>query len=231
MRIPVVGPVAGVAGERAGRKDDQDEAPFTAVLAANDAQGAPHSDIAVAALSQEMTALRAQLAAAQRKICELERLADEDPLLPLLNRRGFMRELTRASAYVERYDARAGLAYVDVNAFKQINDRHGHAAGDQVLRLVADVLAQNTRRSDTVGRIGGDEFGLILWSADTETARAKADHLEAAIARIAPPQGVQAISASIGVTVLQAGEPADAALARADADMYARKTAGKTERA
>ncbi len=80
-----------------------------------------------------------------------------------------------------RYWTRAALAYVDLDRFKPVNDRHGHAAGDAVLQAVAATLARSVRASDTVARIGGDEFGIILWNLSEADAAKKACALEAAV--------------------------------------------------
>ena len=113
----------------------------------------------------------------------LEAHADIDPLTGLANRRAFERELTRALAYVKRHGINAALLYLDLDDFKGINDRHGHSAGDAMLRAVASVLGRHVRESDLVARIGGDEFALLLWQCDEANAAAKAQALEASIGR------------------------------------------------
>ena len=115
---------------------------------------------------------------------ELEASADTDPLTGVFNRRGFDRELKRSLAYVKRYWTRAALICVDLDSFKPVNDRHGHAAGDAVLTAVAAALTRSVRASDTVARLGGDEFGLILWNLSEADAASKAWALEAAIGEI-----------------------------------------------
>ena len=109
-------------------------------------------------------AAQGRLDEAQRTIAELEARADVDPLLDILNRRGFERELKRSLAYVQRYGGEAALLFVDLDGFKAINDRHGHAAGDALLKAVARELTGHVRASDTVARLGGDEFGVLLWN-------------------------------------------------------------------
>ena len=103
-------------------------------------------------------------------LAELERLADEDSLAPIRNRRAFLRDLARTIGHVERYGTPFSLLYFDVNGLKAINDRFGHGAGDAALIHVADVLTANTRSSDVVGRLGGDEFAVLLALADEAAA-------------------------------------------------------------
>ena len=92
-----------------------------------------------------------ELAEARTQIAQLERLADEDALTPIANRRAFVRELTRMIAFTNRYGVPSSVVYFDVNGMKQINDNHGHPAGDAALRQVAKVLLDNVRSSDIVG--------------------------------------------------------------------------------
>jgi len=184
-----------------------------------------------ARLAAEVERLRAELAAVRAKMAELEAKADVDPLLDIFNRRGFMRELERALAYVKRYGNPAALIYLDLDGFKPVNDRHGHAAGDAVLHAVAKTLTANVRASDTVARLGGDEFAVLLWNLDEARAVAKAAALEQTIAATVIPwkAATLAVGASAGVAVLGPGDQAPAVLARADHAMYARK-AGRSTR-
>jgi GGDEF domain-containing protein len=108
-------------------------------------------------LRAEIGRLSAELARAERRIAELETRADIDPLLDVLNRRGFERSLNRSLAYIRRYHIPAALMFIDLDGFKAVNDRYGHAAGDAMLRQVAATLAARVRSSDVVGRLGGDE--------------------------------------------------------------------------
>src|SRR5712675_1301099 len=117
--------------------------------------------------------LKTQLARALTRVEELQASADTDFLLDIPNRRGFERELSRAIAYIKRYDASGALIVLDVDRLKPINDEFGHAAGDRVLKAVAAVLLRNVSSSDEVGRLGGDEFALILWNMNESDARAK----------------------------------------------------------
>src|SRR5690606_25873974 len=98
-------------------------------------------------------------------------------LLPVANRRAFVRELSRVMSHMERYNAPHCVLFFDLNGLKRINDTLGHAAGDAALMAVARTLLGNTRQSDLVGRLGGDEFGVILAQTDTASANAKAARL------------------------------------------------------
>jgi diguanylate cyclase (GGDEF)-like protein len=180
----------------------------------------------------EVERLRAELAAARARLAELEARADIDPLLDIFNRRGFERELKRALAYVQRYTASAALLYLDLDGFKPVNDAHGHAAGDAVLKAVAAALARHVRASDSVARLGGDEFSVLLWNLGAPEAAAKAAALEEMIAAARVPWNgmMLAVGASAGYTLLSPGDDPAAVLARADHAMYARKAARKTAR-
>jgi diguanylate cyclase (GGDEF)-like protein len=177
------------------------------------------------ALLAENERLKRELAVARARVSDLEARADVDPLLDILNRRGFERELKRALAHVKRYGTQAALMFVDLDGFKGINDRFGHAAGDALLKAVARELIGHVRASDVVGRLGGDEFGVIVWRVEEPQALAKARQLEAMIARIGITHGRSQISvaASVGIAPLvEDSNPADV-IAAADQAMYARK--------
>jgi diguanylate cyclase (GGDEF)-like protein len=181
-------------------------------------------------LAVEVERLAAQLEQSRERISDLEALIEIDPLTELRNRRGFERELKRSLAYVKRYGASAALLFIDLDRFKPVNDRHGHAAGDTVLKTVAATLTRHVRASDVVARLGGDEFVVLLWNVSASAAAAKAAALETMIATAPVRWGAAtlAVGASIGVTPIDARDaPADL-LARADAAMYARKRDRRT---
>jgi diguanylate cyclase (GGDEF)-like protein len=193
----------------------------------------PPSRAIVMRLAAEVDALAAELKTSRARITDLEARVDIDPLTDTLNRRGFERELKRSLAYVKRYGTSAALVYVDLDQFKPVNDRHGHAAGDAVLKAVAAALVLNVRASDVVARMGGDEFAVLLWNVHGPAAAAKAAALEAAV--YATPvfwgSSTLVVGACAGVALLGALDtPADV-LARADAAMYARKAERKERRA
>lgn len=183
---------------------------------------------ALVSLMQEVQSLRDQLAWSQERITELERLADSDPMLDTFNRRAFVRELDRTLGLIDRYGMKASLVFVDLNDLKKINDAKGHGAGDAALAHVARVLSANVRQSDAVGRLGGDEFGVILTQADQQTAEIKAAQLSAAVS--ASPvdwkDGPFTAHVSCGVVEIAKGVSADEAMEKADNAMYAVK-AGK----
>jgi diguanylate cyclase (GGDEF)-like protein len=177
----------------------------------------------------EVERLQEELAQARTKLAEIEAKADIDPLLNILNRRGFERELRRALAYVKRYGTRAALIYLDLDGFKPINDAYGHAAGDAALKAVAQALLENVRASDTVARVGGDEFVVLLWNLDAADVAAKAAALERLVAGLEIPFGIKNLSVGVsaGSTVLEPLDEAAAVLVRADKAMYRRKAGRK----
>ena len=180
-------------------------------------------------LAAEVEALAAQLKFSRERIADLEARVDIDSLTDVLNRRGFERELRRSLAYVKRYGASAALIYIDLDGFKPVNDRHGHGAGDTVLKAIAAALVRNVRASDVVARLGGDEFAVLLWNVNGANAAAKAGALEAAVygTPVRWSSSTLVVGASAGVVLLGALDtPADV-IARADAAMYARKAERK----
>jgi len=126
--------------------------------------------------------LREQLHALTLELREAQDMADADVLTPTLNRRAFLREVGRAMADCRRYAEEACLVYIDMDGFKSINDTYGHSAGDAALTHVANLLKASTREGDAVGRMGGDEFAILLKRADLKSARIKAMKLEAELA-------------------------------------------------
>jgi len=175
--------------------------------------------------------LEAELAAMRARVSELEAHAESDALTGVMNRRGFERELKRAAAYLQRYGGNAALVYLDLDGFKPVNDRFGHAAGDAVLVAVAAALVASVRASDIVGRIGGDEFAVLLWNLSPADARNKALVLERAVAGLSVPWegGRLAVGGSAGVAELLADRDIAGLLARADAAMYTRKRDRKAD--
>lgn len=187
---------------------------------------------AVAALSDEIEYLRHALAEAYRQIAHLENLADMDSLVPAFNRRAFMRQLSRTIAFGERYDTVNSVVYIDINGMKQINDALGHTAGDAALTRVVEILNDQVRQSDVVGRLGGDEFGIILVQTDNSTAWQKVIDLGDAITSspLTWEDNQVGLHAAFGVHTIQPGDDAHTALFTADQSMYLDKKNARSRR-
>jgi diguanylate cyclase (GGDEF)-like protein len=210
-----------IASSRPGAKSRRAE---TEGFAEPKSSRAP-SRASIVRLAAEVDALAAELKTSRARIADLEARVDIDPLTDVLNRRGFERELKRSLAYVKRYGTSAALIYVDLDGFKPVNDRHGHAAGDAVLKAIAVALVRSVRASDVVARVGGDEFAVLLWNVAGAAAAAKAAALETAVYSTQVCWGASTfvVGASAGVALLGPLDTSDEVLARADAAMYARK--------
>ena len=167
--------------------------------------------------------LRSQLRRVGRQ-AELLRESLLDPLTHVLNRRGFGELYTSHSALLRRRPGSLALLMIDLDDFKRINDQHGHAAGDAVLVEVSRVLSQAVRASDRVGRMGGDEFSILMPEATLEVAHALAERLRA-LSPIKVQLGPLALTAaySIGAATTNVEEPLAQLLARADGGMYGDK--------
>jgi diguanylate cyclase (GGDEF)-like protein len=173
----------------------------------------------------EIDSLRLDVEELKLSLAEAEASADHDPLAPVYNRRAFVREASRVIAMVKRHEIQASLVYFDLNNFKAINDSHGHPAGDAVIRAIGEVLVRQTRETDVVGRIGGDEFAVLLTHLDAEAAAAKAETLVAALAteKVLHEGVPHYVSAAYGIAHIHLEDTAEGALARADEAMYADK--------
>ena len=217
-------PTSGAAGIAPSRASG----PSTPVADPTTVAGIPEGELtpkvcaAIEMLMAEVQRLRVDIDQAQKRVGYLEKLADEDTLVPVANRRAFVRELGRIVAYAERYGTESSVLYFDINSFKNINDIYGHAAGDAALRQVGSLLVENIRESDIVGRLGGDEFGVILAQADSQTAVEKAAILaEAVESKPLVWEGHNvAIRVAYGIYSFSGQENAGEALARADKAMY-----------
>ena len=204
--------------------------PSASVLGIPEAEFTPKVRDAIMGLMSEVDSLRRELAQTRTKLDEAEKTADQDGMLPVLNRRAFVRELTRTIAVTDRYNTPASLIYFDLNHLKKTNDTHGHAAGDMVLAHFASVLTANVRDSDCVGRLGGDEFGVLLSHANHIQALKKADRLAATL-QASPIQwngNTIPVSFAYGAFELTSGDNPDVAMARADQAMYAQKKAQRS---
>ena len=197
----------------------------TSIMGIPDTELTPKVRQAILALMAEVDRLRQDLERSTARIAYLEKLADEDALAPIANRRAFVRELTRFLAFADRYGTPSSLIYFDVNDLKAINDKHGHAAGDAALVRIANTLLANVRRSDVVARMGGDEFAVLLFQTDEKTATEKARSMVQKIEDQALEWngGVITLGVAFGVHTFRGGEDTSTALEAADRAMYERK--------
>ena len=160
---------------------------------------------------------------------ELRALASVDGLTGINNRRHFLELGEKELARAQRYDHPLSLMMMDVDHFKRVNDTYGHAAGDEVLKLMAEICAANLRGPDLLGRLGGEEFAVILPECGIEAAEHAAERLRRTLAAVEVPsdRGPITFTISIGVVARNAGEDLAAALERADKAMYAAKQGGR----
>ena len=220
---------------RSPRKRDKAASGARKVVDSLSVMGIPANELtpkvrdAIMTLMAEVDSMRGEVEEQRARIAYLERLADQDSLTPVVNRRAFVRELSRFVSYGERYGTPSSVIYFDLNGLKGINDTHGHAAGDAALQRLAEILTENVRESDVVGRLGGDEFGVLLAHADEAAATEKALQLVDSIehAKIDWEGTAIPLKVAFGAYTFKGGENASEALAEADKKMYAQKNAGK----
>ncbi|WP_114393586.1 GGDEF domain-containing protein [Oleisolibacter albus] len=176
---------------------------------------------------RQLREAEALIARQQARITELEKLSTTDVLTGLLNRRGFAEAFQRVLADARRSQRGGALIFVDLDGFKAINDRNGHACGDAYLQRAATVLRDHVRGHDLVARLGGDEFAVVLTGSTPAAARSRATHLAALFhGRTCCWQGeALPLRASFGLQPFAPGDAVDAVLAAADAAMYRMKQA------
>jgi diguanylate cyclase (GGDEF)-like protein len=169
------------------------------------------------------------LTRASLMLMEAQHRSNHDPLTGLANRALFDKILSHQFAICKRAKTSLAIVYVDLDGFKQVNDANGHAAGDEMLCIVATRLRNAIRESDLAARLGGDEFGLILAHADLAAAKIVAAKLIKSLSGPYPiGEHILQISASIGIAVYpESGTTIEALTAHADEAMYKAKAAGK----
>jgi len=168
----------------------------------------------------------AGLSQLRRTQSQLRLLATHDPLTTVLNARAFASQLAQELGRNRRYGRPLALIYLDLDDFKKVNDAHGHDTGDAVLRLVADAMRSAVRQADVVGRLGGDEFGVLMPETEGTLAHVVATRLAGGIRTVF--RGTPSVTASIGVVAVSGTEAgSDELLRKADQAMYEAKRAGK----
>jgi len=175
--------------------------------------------------AEDRQVLLDEIKALKASIAKLEHSADTDPLVPVKNRRAFIREIERAQTVASRYDIPSCIIFFDLNKFKEINDHYGHGIGDELLIKIGKCLKASVRDSDIVARLGGDEFGVILFKTDEQFAQTKAVILARQIAnqRIRQQNGEIFLTAAWGTSPCHSENSVQQILDRADRAMYQNK--------
>lgn len=186
--------------------------------------------------SQSFNWMVEQLDAYRQKILgqnrELERLATTDPLTGVYNRRYFMDFAAKEFLRSQRYSHMFSAIQMDIDHFKRINDSHGHAVGDEVLRAFAANCLEVLRESDVLGRVGGEEFSIILPETEMAGALIAAERFRQAIAdlKVYADDEVVRVTVSIGITILRQDDTGiEAVLKRADEALYLAKNGGRNK--
>ena len=160
---------------------------------------------------------------------EMSRMAITDPLTRIMNRRGITVGLLDAMAQAERYRTPLTVAMADIDHFKEVNDTHGHKAGDRVLKDVAAILSDALRMPDKVGRYGGEEFLMILPHTSLTQGRKIADRIRTSVSKWDFDLGAKKIrlTISIGLCQFKSGEDLEQFLSHADKALYEAKKGGR----
>lgn len=188
------------------------------------------ADTSPRAFSKRDQGILADLAQFVVSELELRTLAMTDALTGALSRRAFREEAARAIALARRHATELSVLMVDLDHFKLVNDTYGHQFGDRLLVEVISTLRSNARQSDIIGRLGGEEFGLVLHQSSASAALEVAEKLRSAIAhlRIDHVDGAVGATISVGVAGLdRTTQDIDTLLERADAALYAAKSDGR----
>jgi len=176
---------------------------------------------------REAAEVGAAMLQASRMLAHAQHMAHYDPLTGLCNRVLFGELVLRELAVAQRSNDTFAVLAIDLDGFKAVNDRHGHAAGDMVLKEAATRMARAVRVSDVAARLGGDEFAVLLLGASAENARPVAEALVESLSMPYPDVDV-AVSASVGIAVYPySGMTLRQLLDRADAALYKAKGDGK----
>jgi diguanylate cyclase (GGDEF)-like protein len=182
--------------------------------------------------SDDREVVLAALQRAERTEAELRYLADHDSLTGLLDRRRFRAELDQYVSFTARYGGQGAVMIVDIDGLKAVNDSLGHHAGDNLIRQVAATMRERVRATDTVARLSGDEFAILMPQTDTTGALQLGEDLRAQVAesaRPAPEAGAATISVGITMFGGKGDTAAEAVLVAADQAMYRAKEEGRNQ--
>jgi diguanylate cyclase (GGDEF)-like protein len=193
------------------------------------------SEPAIAAVLEKLEAedrevVLGALARAERTEAELRYLADHDSLTGLLVRRRFRAELDQYVSFSARYGGQGAVMIIDIDGLKAVNDAHGHHAGDNLLRQIADVMRERIRTTDIAARLSGDEFAVLMPQTDVSGALQLGEDLRAEVAeRVVPGAEDLGATISVGITMFgrQRDASAEAVLIAADQAMYRAKEEGR----
>ena len=177
-------------------------------------------------LIQELKSVNSRLTAANEKLEELSRM---DDLTKIFNRRYLLEQLEQEILRAKRYDHPLSFAIIDLDDFKMINDDHGHLVGDEVLSEFALVLNEHLRRTDILGRYGGEEFGIIFTSTPLEKAMEASNELRKVMGKFRFGSSGSSVTMSIGVSRLEKTMLMQELMETADRSMYLGKQRGKNQ--
>jgi len=175
-----------------------------------------------------------ELRVLQRDLSVAQESAERDPLTGLLNRRALEQALTRAVDTARQADAALSVAFCDIDHFKRLNDVHGHAVGDRVLRLVGDCLSEDADERTFVGRQGGEEFVVLFEGLPVIEAAARIDAIRDALSQRtlrsrSDGMPIGRVTFSAGVAALNGHESEEELLHRADQALYRAKEGGRNQ--
>jgi len=187
----------------------------------------PQVEAVLAQLSgPDREVIEGALARAEKTEAELRYLADHDSLTGLLNRRRFRAELDEKVSFTARYGGRGAAMIIDIDGLKEVNDRHGHQSGDNLIRHVAEAMRARVRTTDIVARLSGDEFAVLMPQADAIGAVQLGEDLRARVAEGIPDEEAGA-TISVGIAMFDGKAGAEATLLAADQAMYRAKEEGR----
>ena len=188
----------------------------------------PWDEAELRARTRNMLSLRRSHLALASKNEELRILATTDSLTGVLNRRAFTERTDAELQRIVRYGHRGSLLMMDIDFFKRINDAHGHATGDEVLKAFAAHCRGHLRDVDHLGRLGGEEFAAFLPETDIDGARVVGERMRETLEALTMPGGIT-LTVSMGASEVAAGDDLDTVMQRADQALYEAKETGRNK--